>query len=284
MEDGLDFFDESFFFLDHIEHSGHPGSSTTRQTTLFYPTDRNCGNPSSFYSYSRRRSGGSNRGNQQRVYFGTRLKECELHRMSTIAEMTANTEDVASDPMDESPSSGSSSDAHAVLDATPTKSVKAKSQRDRASRVSSRDPIYPFPTRVHKLSTSSRPHPALPAPKVGMRKILDYILPYPTHSLSARSASSASSQTQARRKRKRRASTISVASQQPQESRPQQERLPSEKKGKSIVAPDGMVIPRTALISLNANTASSSSSSSEESSLDEEGWIVHGFFEIQKAL
>lgn len=226
--DPLHFMDESLFFGDQV------GSRSP--SSLFLPPG--LGKPSPIIKSS---AGAASR--EKRVQFSTLLNDCHQHRMSTIAE----SESMA---IEERPTSTiTTPEVPSIKPPVEMALVPAsKSKTKRVSWVTQIENSAPDPQSPiqHQRSQSqsqrrrSLQFELLPSQKAGLKKLLDFIVPYPTRQTSKKD----------KQRRKRSASLPS--------------RIPS---------------PRDSDATATTTTTTTSSSESSHLGNEEE-WIMHGFFEI----
>lgn len=160
-DDPLRFLDDSLFFVNQIEPSqAHPFAPPGLQ-----------GSPSNSAVASMREN--------KRVAFSTRLNDCHQHRMSTIIESPAieelPTKSVAPLPSPET--------FRAAEPCAPEPLSRSGSTKSKQVSWAMQTPYFeerPEPSPyAPPLATGKKPDRLIP-PKAGFRKLLDYIMPYPT--------------------------------------------------------------------------------------------------------
>jgi len=235
--DPLHFMDESLFFGDQV-NSRSPSS-------LFLPPG--LGNKTPVMSSA----GAASR--EKRVQFSTLLNDCHQHRMSTIAE----SESIA---IEERPTSTITPPEVPSIK-TPVEMALVPAPKSKMKRVSwvtqiedsAPDPPSPIQHQRSQSQSQSQTQPQpqrslqseLPSQKAGLKKLLDFIVPYPTRQTS---------------------------------SKKDKQRL---RRNRSASLPTSRILPPPPRDS-DATTVTSASASSSESSHtgSNEEWVMHGFFEI----
>ncbi|KAG8812301.1 hypothetical protein FRC19_003211 [Serendipita sp. 401] len=258
-EDPLTFFDESFFFLDHLERNPRIPSpppptapsivrspSPSPSASIASVTTAKAAKMSPFGTKIKPRQ---NNGYSNRVSFASMLSNCHDHRMSTIMETTSTLVLESHNPSD-LPSPTISAGRVAAGPTLPHRRNRKKQQQSQ-----------PFPPRIHSSTSSTTSSTLFPSSTNTIKRLLlEYIKPYPTLPADRDRNRNRNGKNGVRPK-------ISIT--------PTRTPTPRSRKGKHT----DLRVKQTLKHSETTEICQGQATFAEDG---DEDWVLHGFFEIRR--